>query len=73
MRKNNFFGNELDEEMYNQIRMGSNDKTQSEIVQKVSFTNKLSNQLRPFKTDKIHTDEGFRVSKFIMSNKFCIQ
>ena len=34
MRKNNFFENELDEEINNQIRMGLNDKTHCEIMQK---------------------------------------
>ena len=63
MRKNNFFENELDEEINNQIRMGLNDKTQCEIMQKVSFTNELLNQLRHFTTDKIPTHEGFNVSK----------
>ena len=63
MRKNNFFENELDEEIYNQIRMGSNDKTQCEIMQKVSFTNELLNQLRHFTTDKKPTNEGMNVSK----------
>ena len=43
--------------------MGFNDKTQCEIMQKVSFINKLLNQLRHFTTDKIPTHEGFHVSK----------
>ena len=32
--KSNFFENKLDEEINNQIRMGLNDKTQYEIMQK---------------------------------------
>ena len=59
----NFFENELDEEINNQIRMGLNDKTQCEIMQKVSYTNTLLNQLRHFTTDKIPTKEDFNVSK----------
>ena len=42
--------------------MGLNDKTQCEIMQKVSFTNELLNQLRHFTTDKIPTHEGFNIS-----------
>ena len=56
MRKINLFENELDEEINNQIRMGLNDKTQYEIMQKVSFTNELLNQLRHLTTDKIPTE-----------------
>ena len=63
MRKNNFFENELDEEINNQIRMGLNDKNQCEIMQKVSFTNELLNQLRHFTTDKIPTHEYFNELK----------
>ena len=43
--------------------MGLNDKTQCEIMQKVSFTNELLNQLRHFTSDKMPTHEGFNVSK----------
>ena len=39
MRKNNFFENELDEEINDQIRMGLNDKTHYEIMQKCIIHN----------------------------------
>ena len=54
MRKNNFFEKELDKEINDQIRMGLNDKTQYEIMQKVSFTNESLNQIRHFK-NKLET------------------
>ena len=63
MRKNNFFEKELDKEINDQIRMGLNDKTQCENMQKVTFTNELLSKLRHFKTDKILSCEGFNVSK----------
>ena len=62
MRKNKFFESEIDEKSNNQTSMG-NDKTQCEIMQRVSFINKLLNQLRHFTTDKIPTHEGFNTSK----------
>ncbi len=46
MRKRDFFENELNEGINNQNRMGLNDKTQCDIMQKVSFANELLNQLR---------------------------
>ena len=72
-REKNSFENELDEEIKNQIRMGLNDKTQYEIMQKISFTNELLNQLKHFKTDKILMMKVLMLRKIIMSNEYPFQ
>ncbi len=72
MRKTNVFENELDEETINHIRIGLNYKTQCQIMQKVSFTNELLNQLRHLTTDKIPTT-GFNEMENHHEQQFSIQ